>query len=106
MPPGENIRVIGAITIRFGTVRPLSAIGRDRIRAAREAGVVTVTWRLLVRAGVDQMVCARAFLQLLKQPPMRCPTFPARRPARVSPDTPEGGTPCHRQGVPPSERTG
>jgi hypothetical protein len=44
MPFGENMRVIGAITIRLGTVRPLRAIGRDRTWAAREAGVVTVTW--------------------------------------------------------------
>lgn len=43
------MRVIGAITMRFGTVRPFSATGRDRISAARGIEVdVTVTEVLLV----------------------------------------------------------
>lgn len=43
------MRVIGAITMRFGTVRPFSATGRDRISVAREAGdAVTVTETLLM----------------------------------------------------------
>ncbi|GAA2656870.1 hypothetical protein GCM10009864_23750 [Streptomyces lunalinharesii] len=38
------MRVIGAIAMRFGTVRPFSATGRERISAAREAAdAVTVT---------------------------------------------------------------
>lgn len=43
------MRVIGAIAMRFGTVRPFSVTGRDRIPAAREAGdSVTVTGALLM----------------------------------------------------------
>src|SRR5262245_56841682 len=35
---------MGAMTIRLGTVRPFSVTGRDRMRAARDAEGVTVTW--------------------------------------------------------------
>ncbi|GAA2270424.1 hypothetical protein GCM10010145_01070 [Streptomyces ruber] len=40
------MRVIGAIAMRLGTVRPLIRAGRERMSAAREAvsGAVTVTW--------------------------------------------------------------
>ncbi|GAA3864530.1 hypothetical protein GCM10023084_17050 [Streptomyces lacrimifluminis] len=41
------MRVIGAITIRFGTVRPFSVTGRERTWAAREVWVGAVTWGLL-----------------------------------------------------------
>ncbi|GHJ98049.1 hypothetical protein SNE510_75680 [Streptomyces sp. NE5-10] len=43
------MRVMGAIAMRFGTVRPFSVTGRDRISAAREAGdAVAVTGTLLM----------------------------------------------------------
>ncbi|GAA3063412.1 hypothetical protein GCM10020254_04180 [Streptomyces goshikiensis] len=44
---GENIRVIGAIAMRLGTVRPFSVTGRDRISAAREAVDVVTVMRVL-----------------------------------------------------------
>ncbi|GGZ76778.1 hypothetical protein GCM10010344_49750 [Streptomyces bluensis] len=45
---------MGAITIRFGMVRPFRARGRERTCAAREAdsGAVTVTWRAPQAEGI------------------------------------------------------
>ncbi|GGU05385.1 hypothetical protein GCM10010244_34430 [Streptomyces coeruleorubidus] len=52
------MRVIGAIAIRFGTVRPPSDTGRDRISAAREAAEAsTVTWGAPLR--IPDSMCIR-----------------------------------------------
>ncbi|GGQ94479.1 hypothetical protein GCM10010216_66140 [Streptomyces flaveolus] len=60
------MRVIGAIAMRFGTVRPLMTAGRARICAAREAAseAVTVTGELLGEVPVSMCIrmdaCTRA----------------------------------------------
>ncbi|GAA3821590.1 hypothetical protein GCM10023083_63720 [Streptomyces phyllanthi] len=52
---------MGAITIRFGTVSPFRARGRERIWAAREVATVTVTRGLLAERWY-QAVCAHALI--------------------------------------------
>ncbi|GAB7109247.1 hypothetical protein JCM4814A_75610 [Streptomyces phaeofaciens JCM 4814] len=50
---------MGAIAMRFGTVRPLIDTGRERISAAREGlDWVTLTWGAPQNG--DQLVCAHA----------------------------------------------
>ncbi|GAA2246112.1 hypothetical protein GCM10010430_30090 [Kitasatospora cystarginea] len=83
------MRVIGAITMRLGTVRPFSATGRDRIPAAREAeDAVTVI-------GVPrscQTVSAHALNTCRCQPLLRPRHFTRPASRRVIPDTcPVGG---------------
>ncbi|GAA2764909.1 hypothetical protein GCM10010103_39500 [Streptomyces paradoxus] len=96
------MRVIGAIAIRFGTVRPPSDTGRDRISAAREAEAATVTWGLTFGY---RGVCAYAWDDLTFNHPVpsgpshpRCdPGHALRTHPATHPDTPEGGTPCRNR---------
>ncbi|GAA3173470.1 hypothetical protein GCM10010451_22830 [Streptomyces virens] len=73
------MRVIGAMAMRLGTVRPLITAGRDRMAAARAAvsEAVTVTWGLLI--GGYRLVCAYASNAPPTPTGMRRKTF--RRPA-------------------------
>ncbi|GGU97667.1 hypothetical protein GCM10010211_76180 [Streptomyces albospinus] len=66
LPPQRDIvrviRVIGAITMRFGKVNPFSATGRDRISVVRDAeDVVVLAWETgMLLVGISRCVIRTA----------------------------------------------
>ncbi|GAA5004157.1 hypothetical protein GCM10025734_42190 [Kitasatospora paranensis] len=86
------MRVIGAIAMRLGTVRPFSATGRERISAAREAEDAVTVMEFL--AGTGRYVHVHACVQM--------PTVPAAEAFR--PPGERSCDPGHAAGVGRPER--